>query len=334
MSAPAPEIVVITGKGGTGIALRPCGQILCSRLRKDCCPVQVAQINKICVVGAGAMGRQIALCAALAGFRVVCQDISEQARAGAERFKEQYLSDRVARGKMTEEKASQGRENLLFTADLEQAAGDADLVIEVVPEVLELKRQIFARLDQICPPHTLLVTNSSFIVSSRLAGATARPEKICNMHFFVPPLVMLPVEVVKGPHTADETAQAVAEVCRRMGKLPIMLEKEIHGFLVNRILSAVHREALFLYDTGVASYEDIDRAVREGLGHQTPPFFQMDLIGLDLVLLIGREHYRETGDPLLKPSPTIVSMVAQGRLGRKTGRGFYDYSRMLEERGY
>ncbi|MGQ9558290.1 MAG: 3-hydroxyacyl-CoA dehydrogenase family protein [Desulfurispora sp.] len=113
-----------------------------------------------------------------------------------------------------------------------------------------------------------------------------------------------------------------------------MLEKEIHGFLVNRILSSVHREALFLYDSGVASYEDIDRAVREGLGHRTPPFFQMDLIGLDLVLLIGREHYRGTGDPLYKPSPAVVGMVAQGRLGRKSGQGFYDYSRLLEERGY
>lgn len=280
------------------------------------------------------MGHQIALCAALAGYRVACHDISEDALAKAAGFMEKYLSHRLAEGKMTAETARAGRENLRFTMDLEEAAGDADFVIETIPEVLDLKRQVFARLDQICSPHALLVTNSSFIVSSRLAGATGRPEKVCNMHFFTPPLVMKPVEVVKGPHTASETVRVVMDVCRSMGKIPILLEKEIHGFLVNRVLSAVHREALFLYDTGVASYEDIDIAVREGLGHKTAPFYQMDLIGLDLVLLINREHYRETGNPAFKPSPALVEMVAQNRLGRKTGRGFYDYSQMLSKRGY
>ncbi len=296
--------------------------------------MKVEGINKVCVVGAGTMGHQIALCAALAGYKVACNDINEKALDRARQFMDKYLPDRVAKGKMTEETARAGRENLSLTTDLEEAAKDADLVIEVIPEVLELKRQMFARLDKICPPHALLVTNSSFIVSSRLADATGRPEKICNMHFFVPPLAMQPVEVVKGPHTSEKTAQTIADVCRSMGKIPIMLNKEIHGFLVNRILSVVHREALFLYDTGVASYEDIDIAVKEGLGHKIAPFYQMDLIGLDLVLLIAMEHYRETGNPELKPSPAVVEMVAQNRLGRKTGKGFYDYSKMLDERGY
>lgn len=296
--------------------------------------MKVAGINKVCVVGAGTMGHQIALCAALAGYKVACNDINEEALERARRFMDKYLPDRVAKGKMTAETARAGKENLSFTTDLEEAARDADLVIEVIPEVLELKRRMFARLDKICPPHALLVTNSSFIVSSRLADVTGRPEKICNMHFFVPPLVMLPVEVVKGPHTSEETAQTIAGVCRSMGKIPIMLDKEIHGFLVNRILSVVQREALFLYDTGVASYEDIDLAVKEGLGHKMAPFYQMDLIGLDLVLLIGMEHYRETGNPEYKPSPAVVEMVAKNRLGRKTGKGFYDYGQMLDERGY
>lgn len=296
--------------------------------------MKVSGINNVCVVGAGTMGHQIALCAAMAGYRTVCVDTSVKALERAAEFNGKYLSSRVARGKMTAEESLAATQNLSFTSILEEAAGDADLVIEVVPEVLELKRSIFSRLDKICPEHTLLVTNSSFIVSSRLADATGRPDKICNMHFFVPPVAMLPVEVVKGPHTSLETAETIAGVCKSMGKIPIMLEKEIHGFLVNRILSAVQREALFLYDTGVASYEDIDLAVSEGLGHKLPPFRGMDLIGLDLVLLISKEHYRETGDPVFKPSPAIVENVSKNTLGRKTGRGFYDYSEMLAQRGY
>lgn len=296
--------------------------------------MQVEGLNRICVVGAGTMGHQIALCASLAGYKVVCNDLDDKVLARAERFKEKYLSDRISRGKMTEETALATGDNLSFSTDLETGAGDADLVIEVIPEVLEIKRKLFARLDKMCPAHTLLVTNSSFIVSSRLADATDRPDKVCNMHFFVPPLIMLPVEVVRGPHTAAETAQTIADVCISMGKLPIMLHKEIHGFLVNRILSAVHREAQFLLDTGVASFEDIDSAVREGLGHKTGPFFQMDLIGLDLIYLIGMEHYRETGDPALKPSPAVIERVVRQQLGRKTGKGFYDYRAMLEDRGY
>ena len=296
--------------------------------------MKVKGIDKVCVVGAGTMGHQIALCAALAGYKVKCTDINEKTLEKARLFTERYLPDRVAKGKMTKEEALAGKENMFFTIDLEEAAGDADLVIEVIPEVLALKRQMFARLDKLCPEHTLLVTNSSFIVTSRLADVTSRPEKICNMHFFVPPLAMLPVEVVKGPHTSPETANTIANVCKSMGKIPIMLDKEMHGFLVNRILSIVQREALFLYDTGVASFEDIDLAIKEGLGHKISPFYQMDLIGLDLVLLISMEHYRETGNPEFKPSPAVVELVAKNRLGRKTGQGFYDYSDMLNERGY
>lgn len=296
--------------------------------------VKVEGINNVCVVGAGTMGHQIALCAALAGYRVHNVDIDKKSLERAQRFVENYLPQRVARGKLTGEAALAGKENLIFTTELEEGARRADLVIEAIPEIYALKRQLFSRLDKICPGHALLVTNSSFIVSSRLADATSRPEKICNMHFFVPPVAMLPVEVVKGPHTSGETAGIIAGVCRSMGKVPIMLEKEIHGFLVNRILSAVQREAQFLYDTGVASYQDIDLAVSEGLGHKIPPFRQMDLIGLDLVLLIAQEHYRETGNPVYKPSPAVAEMTARNLLGRKTGKGFYDYSEMLADRGY
>ncbi|MFZ5634871.1 MAG: 3-hydroxyacyl-CoA dehydrogenase family protein [Bacillota bacterium] len=294
----------------------------------------VQGINNIVVVGAGTMGHQIALTAALAGYSVKCADCSEEPLARARKFVETYLPQRVAQGKLTGDVARAAGDNLVFTTDLDGSAAGADLVIESIPEVLDLKRRMFSRLDRICPDHTILATNSSFIVSSRIADATGRPEKVCNMHFFNPPVHMLPVEVVKGPHTSEETARTVVEVCRSMGKMPFLLQKEIKGFLINRVLAATHREALFLYDMGAASIEDIDKAVQYGLGHTIPPYRQMDLIGLDLNLTIAMEHYRETGDPAYKPSPVLVEKVVKGELGRKTGKGFYDYTDMLTRRGY
>jgi len=284
------------------------------------------QIEKICVVGAGNMGHQIALCAALAGYKVKCTDVNPEVLQKAEHFAEAYLPERVTKGRLSEEAARSARANVSFTLDLKEASGDADLVIETVLEKLELKREIFARLDEICPPAAILVTNSSYIVSSRLADITQRPGKVCNMHFFNPALVMKLVEVLKGPHTATETVEAVMEVARRMGKIPVLLQKEIYGFLVNRILSALRREALYLYDLGIASFEDIDAAVVHGLGYPMGPFRLMDLTGIDLSYYISMERYQETGDPVYKPSPIVVEKFVKGEWGRKTGKGFYDYA--------
>ncbi|SHE89205.1 3-hydroxybutyryl-CoA dehydrogenase [Desulfofundulus australicus DSM 11792] len=286
-----------------------------------------AEIKKICVVGAGNMGHQIALCAAIAGFEVKCTDISEEILQKAEKFADTYLPERVARGKLSEEEARAARARISFTRDLVEAAKDADLVIEAVLEKLDLKRQVFAQLDKICPPHTILATNSSYIVSSKIADATGRPEKVCNMHFFNPALVMKLVEVVKGPHVAEETAQTVMDVCVKMGKTPVLLQKEIYGFLVNRIVSAIKNEALYLYDMGIASYEDIDKAVELALGHPLGPFRLLDLTGIDLTYYISMERYQETGDPKYKPSPIIVEKFLKKEWGRKTGKGFYDYTK-------
>ncbi len=294
----------------------------------------VGEIRNIVVVGAGTMGHQIALAAALAGYSVKCVDRSREQLIRAGKFVDTYLPQRVSQGKLSAEAAATARENLAFTEDLDGPAAQADMVIESIPEILDLKRRIFAHLDSVCPGHAILATNSSFIVSSRIADATRRPDKVCNMHFFNPPVHMKPVEVVKGPHTSEETAMAVVGVCRKMGKIPFLLHKEIKGFLINRVLRVTHREALFLYDMGVASIEDIDKAIQYGLGHTIPPFRQMDLIGIDLNLTIAMEHYRETGDPENKPSPVLVEKVVRGELGRKTGKGFYDYSDMLAGRGY
>lgn len=285
----------------------------------------INDIKRICVVGAGNMGHQIAICAALAGYQVSCTDISQEMLNKAEVFAHTYLPDRVTKGKLTQEQADQVLGNLRFTLNLEEAAKDADYVIEAAVEKMETKRMLFAELDRITPSHAILATNSSFIVSSKIAHATKRPEKVCNMHFFNPALVMKLVEVVQGPHTSTETAQITMDLCRKMGKSGAWLKKEIYGFLVNRIVAALHNEALFLADMEIASPEEIDMAVTNALGHPMGPFRLMDFTGIDLSYYIGMERYRETCDPKDKPSPILVEKFSKGEYGKKTKKGFYSY---------
>ncbi len=283
-------------------------------------------IKKICVVGAGNMGHQISMLAAIKGYKVSCVDVSEEQINKAREFVVKYLLDRVAKKRLTEKQARQARDNLKFVNDMKDAAGYADFVIEAATEKLELKRSIFKKLDETAPSHAVLATNSSYLASSLLADVTNRPGKICNMHFFNPALVMKCVEVVKGPHTTEETAELTMELARRLDKVPVKLQKEIYGFLVNRIFSAIKDEALYLLDTGVASVQDIDSAVVNALGHPLGPFRLQDLTGIDLTYHISMERYQKTGNPEEKPSPTIVEKYIKGEWGKKTGKGFYDYS--------
>ncbi len=287
--------------------------------------MKVDEIKTICVVGAGNMGHQISTLCALSGYKTVCVDISEAQLEKARNFVEKYLPERVAKGKLTSEQADGTRERLHFTGSLEEAAQEADFVIEAAVEKLDVKRTLFKKLDQLCPPHAILATNSSYIVSSKVADATARPDQVCNMHFFNPALVMKCVEVVKGPHTSEETAGVTMELARGLNRVPVLLQKEVYGFLVNRIIKQIHLEALFLLDTGVASAEDIDSAVVNALGHPMGPFRLMDLTGIDLSYHVGIERYMETMDPADKPSPTVVAKYVRGEWGRKKGKGFYDY---------
>ncbi|MDI6878404.1 MAG: 3-hydroxyacyl-CoA dehydrogenase family protein [Desulfitobacteriaceae bacterium] len=286
---------------------------------------KVAGIDRICVVGAGNMGHQIALSAALAGYQVKCTDVNEEILMKAKEFMGPYLQERVTKGKLSTDMAEAAKQNIAFTNSLEEAAQDADLVIEAVLEKLDIKHKLFAQLDKICPPQAILATNSSYIVSSKIAPVTQRQDKVCNMHFFNPALVMKLVEVVKGPHTSMETVQTIMDVCESMGKTPVLLQKEIYGFLVNRIVAAVKNEALFLKDMGIASHEEIDLAVTLGLGYPMGPFRLMDLTGIDLTYHVGMERYMETGDPQYKPSPAVVEKYIKGEWGRKKGIGWYDY---------
>jgi 3-hydroxybutyryl-CoA dehydrogenase len=282
-------------------------------------------INKIAVIGAGNMGHQIAICAALSGFQVKCTDTNPEILNKAINFADNYLQERVKKGKLSETAANQARENLSFVPTIEAAAADADLVIEAIIEKLAIKRILFAQLDKLCPAHTILATNSSYIVSSKIADATSRPDKVCNMHFFNPALVMKLVEVVKGAHVSDETVERVMEVAKKMSKTPVLLHKEIYGFLVNRFLQATRQEALKLLDMGVASHEDIDTAVKNGLGYPMGPFELLDLTGVDLSYHVAMEKYRESGDPADRPSPTIVEKHTKGEWGKKVKKGFYNY---------
>jgi 3-hydroxybutyryl-CoA dehydrogenase len=283
------------------------------------------EIQKITVVGAGNMGHQIALCAALSGFQVKCFDTNSDVLAKAITFTTNYLKERITKGKLTEVEANQAKENLLFVATIEEAVVDTDLVIEAIIEKLEVKRTLFAKLDEICPAHTILATNSSYIVSSKIADATNRPEKVCNMHFFNPALVMKLVEVVQGEHVSEETVEAVVNAAKKMNKTPVLLHKEIYGFLANRLLQATRKEALKLLDMGVASFEDIDTAAMNGLGYPMGPFQLLDLTGIDLAYHVDTEKYQESGNPDDKPSPTVVDKFNKGEFGKKVGKGFYDY---------
>lgn len=287
--------------------------------------MKIEDVKKICVIGAGNMGHQIALGAALSGFKVSCCDISQEMLKKAESFAKNYLAERVAKGKLTQEQAEEAGNRIGFTTSLEEAAGDTDFVIEAAVEKIDIKRKLFADLDQIAPSHAILATNSSYIVSSKIADATNRPDKVCNMHFFNPALVMKLVEVVQGPHTSKETAEVTMAVCDKMGKKGIWIRKEIYGFVVNRILTAINTEALFLADIGIATPEEIDTAVTNALGHPMGPFKLMDLTGIDLNYYKAIGRYQETRDPKDKPSPLVVEKFVKGEWGKKTKKGFYSY---------
>jgi 3-hydroxybutyryl-CoA dehydrogenase len=287
--------------------------------------VTVDDVKTIAVIGAGNMGHQIALLCGLRGFRTFCTDISEETLRRAESFADTYLPAQVKKGKLTEEQASRARSRVFFTPNLEEAVRQADYVIEAVLEVLDLKRRLFAQLDRLAPPHAILATNSSYIVSSKIADATGRPGKVLNLHFFNPALVMKLVEVVQGPHVADQTAQISMDLCAKLEKEGVLIRKEVEGFLLNRIIRAIRKEALWMLEMGIASHEDIDKACVHGAGHPMGPFRLMDLTGIDLHYQMAMERFRLTGDPGDLPPPSVVERYLQGYYGRKSGQGWYDY---------
>lgn len=285
------------------------------------------QINNILVIGSGAMGSQISMVTALAGYNTTIQDISDESLLSASGQLYTRMDNSVAKGRLTRVDADAALSRLSFTTSLEEGAADADFVIEAATEKVEIKKAIFAALDEAAPAHAILATNSSTLGSSKVAFATKRPGKVCNMHFFNLALVMKCVEVVRHEETTQGTIDITTELARSLGKSPIMVNREIPGFVANRLMGALRDEALRLQADGIASIADIDTTAKTALGHPMGPFELMDLVGLDVSYLIRMATYGETGDHADLPHPDVRALYEQGHFGKKTGKGWYEYDR-------
>lgn len=294
----------------------------------------IDQIKTIVVIGAGAMGQQIAMNTVLNGrthdYKVILCDPFPAAVAKAQAWAANYLADRVEKGRITQAEADKVTGSLSFSQDVDASAAKADIIIEAIIENLDIKRDLFARISKICKPDTILATNSSNMVSSKFADTTLHPQRLLNIHYFNPALVMQLAEIVRGPHTSEEAIQTACAFARNTGKKPIVINKEISGFVANRINAAVTREACLLLEKGIASVEDIDTACEKGLGYPMGPFRLMDLTGIDVNYYVRRDRYAESGDEYDKPSPLVIEKFKKGEFGKKTGKGWYDYDTKKE----
>lgn len=282
-------------------------------------------IQHVTVLGAGTMGSQIAMVSALSGFNTTLVDIGDAPLEQARAELWSRLDRDVSKGRRTQNDIDQSRDRLKFSTDRDSIVSTTDFVIEAAVEDLAIKRELFKSLDRIAPEHAVLATNSSNIVSSKIADATNRDDRVCNMHFFNPALVMECVEVVPNPETSSKTISRTRNLAEAFGKSVVKLNEEIPGFVANRLLNAIRNEALNLLNNGVASVDDIDKAARGALRHPMGPFELMDLVGVDVVYLIRMAEYEQTGDRSSLPDPAIKNLYDEGRFGRKTGSGWYDY---------
>ena len=282
------------------------------------------EIEKICVLGAGAMGHGIAQVCAQGGFQVGLEDIKEEfVQSGMERIRK-FLQGSIERKKMTKEEADALLGRIKTTTDLREAAKDADLVIEAIVEDLEIKKDTFRKLDQICPDHTILASNTSYQCITEIAMVTKRPDKFLGMHWFNPPQIMRGIEVVRTERTSQEVVDTIVDLCRKLGKEPALC-KDSPGFIANRLMNAWRNESYGLHDEGIASSQDIDEAFKIAYNFRMGPFELGDLTGLEVALVGPETLYQELKSDIFKPARCHIMKVRAGEYGRKTGRGFYEY---------
>lgn len=280
--------------------------------------------SQLSVIGAGTMGAGIAQIALEAGHRVNLVDAQKEFVDRGVATVRGFLERKVAKGKLTQEECEQVLSRLHGFTDMEKGVAGAVMVVEAVFESLELKQEIFSNLDRWCPPETILASNTSTLPISKIASATQRPERVIGTHYFSPVPLMRLVEVVRGEHTSDAVAERTVELCKSFGKTPILIQ-DVPGFIVNRFLCLLYNEAANLIHNGVASAEDIDAALKLGCNWPMGVAEIMDMAGVDVTLLALKAMYEMTGEERYKPSPLLEKMVAENRLGRKTGEGFYEH---------
>ncbi|WP_045863007.1 3-hydroxyacyl-CoA dehydrogenase family protein [Streptomyces sp. WMMB 714] len=280
--------------------------------------------KKLAVIGAGLMGSGIAQVSAQAGWDVVLRDVTGEALTrGTDGIKRSYEKF-VSKGKLGAEQAEAALERITTTTDLD-AAADADVVVEAVFEKIEVKREIFGRLDAMVKDETILASNTSAIPITKIAAATTRPERVVGTHFFSPVPMMALCELVRGHRTSDETLAGARQFAESVGKTCIVVNRDVAGFVTTRLISALVVEAAKLHESGVATAEDIDTACKLGFGHAMGPLATADLTGVDILLHASENIYTESQDPKFAPPESMRRMVDAGDIGRKSGRGFYEH---------